>query len=1012
MLLFVGAASRGTAAIVAAAPFLLLGALFPVAVMVINRPAKSWRGGTLTSDDRRFLRTVARRTWRYFDDFVGPQTSWLPPDNVQETPTREIFLRTSPTNIGLSMLAAVAANDFGYITVDDLVERNLRTLETLSRLERFEGHLFNWYDLSTLEPLRPRYVSAVDSGNLLASLWTLQTSCDELSARPLLDESALRGIADTLSVLRQIAPNQKEAERPLAFLRLEGFTRDQPANLEEIILRIRAARQLAQDLLLHYRGQETDPRVYWAQQISKQVAAWNGVIDKYLRPVEILMSPPAQLMSLGEATHESRREALAATFSLRNIAIEGIFGLVPLLPFYQRREDQEISRDVREWLDLLVTEVDRSRRNASEQLAQLDELIAKSRELEEGMGLRFLYDEERRIFAIGYQVAERRLDTSFYDLLASEARLTSFLAIARGEVPVEHWWALSRPFGSAYGRLPLLSWSGTMFEYLMPLLFTQTHENSLLDRACYDAVHCQIGYARQNRMPWGISESAFSALDRHNVYQYRAFGVPALALKRGQEDDLVVAPYAAALALGVEPAAAMKNLRRLAILYDSALLGEYGYYEAIDYSRRTELDGAAGIIIHCYMVHHQGMSLLAYDNALHDNAMRKRFHSDPRIRATEPLLHEHIPEQILPTTGEGHEERPVRQTIATVGTPVVAQTPDIASPRIHLLSNGTCSVTVTNSGGGYLRWLDLDVTRWRADATCDVSGSFCYIRDLESGTTWSNTHQPVRSPERRYTWSFTPDKAEFRRRSGPCETITEIVISAEDDAEVRRVTLVNTSRKPCRLELTSYIELALAPHRTDRAHPAFNKLFIETEWLPNCDALVARRRLRAPDDRPVWAAHLMVPESAIEAPEFETDRAKFLGRGRTPENPEALTRRLTNSVGAVLDPMFSLRRRVTILPNQRFQFALVTVVADSREAVVTLAGRYSEFHTCARAFETAWTHSQLEMRRLHIRRADVQTLSTTGRPDYPSTSPTSTAAGASWAPRRRSASALATSHFR
>src|SRR5437773_6818453 len=295
LLLLAGAAWLGTSALMAVAPFLLLWALFPVAVIVINRPAKSWRGGILTADDRRFLRTAARRTWSYFDDFVGPQTSWLPPDNVQETPTREIFMRTSPTNIGLSMLATVSANDFGYITIDDLVERNLRTLETLSRLERFQGHLFNWYDLSTLEPLRPRYVSAVDSGNLLASLWTFETSCNELAARPLLDESALRGIADTLSVLRQIAPNQKEAERPLAFLRLEGLTRDQPANLEEIILRIRAARELAQDLLLHYRGQETDPRVYWAQQVSKQVAAWNGVIDKYLRPVEILMSPPAQL---------------------------------------------------------------------------------------------------------------------------------------------------------------------------------------------------------------------------------------------------------------------------------------------------------------------------------------------------------------------------------------------------------------------------------------------------------------------------------------------------------------------------------------------------------------------------------------------------------------------------------------------------------------------------------------------------------------------------------------------
>src|SRR5581483_11633549 len=252
----------------------------------------------------------------------------------------------------------------------------------------------------------------------------------------------------------------------------------------------------------------------------------------------------------------------------------------------------------------------------------------------------------------------------------------------------------------------------------------------------------------------------------------------------------------------------------------------------------------------------------------------------------------------------------------------------------------------------------------------------CYIRDLESGIIWSNTHQPVPSPERRYTWSFTPDKAEFRRRSGPCETITEIVVSAEDDTEVRRVTLVNTSRRSCELELTSYLELALAPHRADRAHPAFNKLFIETEWLPHCEALIARRRRRAPDDQPIWAADLMVAEASsfIDSTEFETDRAQFLGRGRTPANPAAITRSLTNSVGAVLDPIFSLRRRVTLRPNERLQFALVTMVADSREAVIALAERYSQFHTCARAFETAWTHSQLEMRRLRIRPADVQTF--------------------------------------
>jgi cyclic beta-1,2-glucan synthetase len=376
---------------------------------------------------------------------------------------------------------------------------------------------------------------------------------------------------------------------------------------------------------------------------------------------------------------------------------------------------------------------------------------------------------------------------------------------------------------------------------------------------------------------------------------------------------LVVAPYAAALALGVEPAAAIKNLRRLAALGNSTLLGDYGYFEAIDYSRRTEPGGAAGITIHCYMVHHQGMSLLAYDNALHNNTMRRRFHSDPRIRASEPLLHEHIPEQILPTTGEVHEERPLPRTIPILGSAAVTQTPDIASPRIHLLSNGTCSLTVTNSGGGYLRWLDLDITRWHADTTCDVPAAICYIRDLESGTIWSNTHQPVRSPESRYTWSFTPDKAEFRRRSGPCETFTEIVVSAEDDAEVRRMTLVNISRKPCRLEVTTYLELALAPHRADRAHPAFSKLFIETEWLPHCEALLAHRRLRAPDEQPIWTAHLLVPESSsfTGTTEFETDRAQFLGRGRTLENPVALSRGLTSRIGAVPIRSSALRRHVS-----------------------------------------------------------------------------------------------------
>ncbi len=513
-----------------------------------------------------------------------------------------------------------------------------------------------------------------------------------------------------------------------------------------------------------------------------------------------------------------------------------------------------------------------------------------------------------------------------------------------------------------------------MFEYLMPLLLTRTHENSLLERACRDAVHCQIAYASRRDVPWGISESAFSALDRHHVYQYHAFGVPSLALKRGQERDLVIAPYASALALAVEPAAAIANLRRLAAMEGAAMVGDYGFFEAIDYSRQREPGGETGIVVHCHMVHHQGMSLLAFDNALHNNAMQTRFHSDPRIRASEGLLYERIPNVISPTTGEAREERPApRATLVTGVAAAPSHTPDTATPKTQLLSNGNCSVMITNSGGGYIRWRDLDITRWHADTTCDAPGPACYIRDLDGGTVWSVTHQPVRSPELRYTWSFAPDKADFRRRSGPCDTFTEIAVSAEDDAEVRRVTIVNVSGQPCRLELTSYVELALAPHKTDRAHPAFNKLFIETEWLPQFQTLIARRRQRSPNDQPVWAAHLMVVETpSADLPQFETDRSRFLGRGRTLENPEAIERALTSSTGSVLDPIFSLRRRVTIAPNQRLQFSLVTAVAESREALMGMVERYSEFRVSTRAFETAWTRSQIEMRRLHIRAGDVQ----------------------------------------
>lgn len=962
----------------AVVPFAVLWALSPVLVPLLNLAIPTLQQRELSQKDRLMLRRTARQTWRYFDDFVGPHTNWLPPDNYQETHKREVFLRTSPTNIGLWMLSALGARDFGYITTDEMLRRHVATLDILDKLERFEGHLLNWYDISDLSSLKPRYVSTVDSGNLLACLWALEAGYRETLSAPVLGPSALRGISDTLNVLRKAKADEPQGSAAYqeALGALETLITNEPVDLEDIVYRLRSAGRPAKELVesLTSAGATGDSRYYWAQQVENEVSAWNGVIDTYLRPLEILAAPPTQVLSIHESAHEWRREALASPFSLQSLATADVPRLALLLSYQSRASELNLPSPVAVWLDELSEAACQVRERAAQQIALAESVIRRLQTLASGMDMRFLYDSQRRLFATGYRVGERCLDNSFYDLLASESRLASLVSIARGDVPVEHWWALGRPFGSADGCYPLLSWTGTMFEYLMPVLLTRTCDNSLLDLACRDAVRCQIAYGRKRGVPWGISESAFSALDRHHIYQYRAFGVPTLGLKRGLDRDLVIAPYASALALLVDPASAMDNLRRLTELKGVEIVGDYGFYEAIDYSRQRGPLGEPGIVVHCFMVHHQGMSFLAFGNVLHEGLMQRRFHADPRIRATEALLHEHIPQVISPTHGEVREERPLPHVIPITGISAErTHMPDTPTPRVQLLSNGSCSVMVTNSGGGYTRWRGIDITRWRADTTCDTPGTACYFKDVESGVIWSATHLPIRSPENRYTWSFTPEKAEFRRRSGPCETFTEIAVSAEDDAEIRRVTLVNNSWKTCHIEVTSYAELALASHNADRAHPAFNKLFIETEWLPELQALIARRRLRSPHDQPIWVGYLMILKSATsEPPQYDTDRARFIGRGHTAENPEALGRELSRTTGNVLDPMFSLRRRVSIARNQRAQLALVTVAAESREALIALLERYSEFRAADRAFDTAWTHAQLEMRRLHIHPGEVQ----------------------------------------
>jgi cyclic beta-1,2-glucan synthetase len=771
-----------------AAPILLLWIAAPWIAYSLSRPVPA-RRAELPPGDRSYLLDVARKTWMYFETLGGAEDHFLPPDNIQVGAETIIAHRTSPTNIGLGLLATLAAHDLGFIETPELVTRIERTLTTIEGLERLEGHLLNWYDTRTLAPLPPSYVSTVDSGNLAGALLTLSVG------------------------LRDIAP-------PLA------------------------------------------------------------------------------------------------------------------------------------------TRADR---------------------LFDAMNFRFLFDPKRRLFAIGYRLGDAdragRLDAAFYDLLASESRLASFLAIAKGDVPEMHWFYLGRSVTSVHGAPVLLSWSATLFEYLMPLLVMRSYPNTLLDETCRAAVRRQIDYAAACGVPWGISESAYNLVDRHGNYQYKAFGVPGLGLKRGLGDEVVVAPYATALAVMIDPAAAAANLRRLAL---AGAAGEFGFFDAIDYTHRgTEAEtatepvhpsaGAPGIVVPTYMAHHQGMTLVALANALQRDRMVDRFHAEPRVQATELLLQERVPRNVGLIEPRPLDE--IRIAAPVTSTPVRRyRSPHTAFPHTQFLSNGNYVASVTNAGGGSSTWRGLPVTRWRRDATRDADGQFVYLRDVRSGAVWSATYQPTLREPDEYSVVFSTERAAFRRRDEDLSTQLDIAVSTEDDVEVRRITVSNHGTRIRELDVTSYAEIVLSPATADLAHPAFGKLFVETEYLADSAALVCHRRPRSTGEPAAWAFHTLSLDGRPQGPlEWETDRARFLGRGRSPADPQALDgRALSGTTGVVLDPIVSLRQRIRLPPGATVRLSFATGMAADRETVEALARKYHEPRAAARAFALALTHAESGQRHLGI----------------------------------------------
>ena len=987
----------------AAIPVLAAWFVSPALGYWISRPILRFVK-SLSPQERQALRQIARQTWSFFEFFVGEGDHWLPPDNVQEYPKEKIARRVSPTNAGLFIVSAIAAHDFGFVGLADLAGLLERNLATLMKLDRYRGHFYNWYRTDTLEPLPPRYCSTADSGNLVACLLTASQGMRDVLREPILSPSVAEGVIDTVVMVEEtLARFQPRGARfgGAALDALEGCLsglRTAVTSVPTDMLgwwhfseRLNALAQQLPSRLQAFQKSVGVETVDLARKIPLLTCQLEGIhrdVEMLLPWVAVLATDcdadvsrpgdraPAVRWAPVDSSWQQVWQALWSEVSASRSADSLITlpqRIGPHLASLRGPLAAEGEAASRSRFEAFILAIEEGSRRAAKLRDRFQELGSQYSELAMETDFTPLYNAQRKLFSIGYNLDEARLDRGHYDLLASESRLASLVAIAKGDVDHRHWFQLGRTLTETEGSKTLLSWGGTMFEFMMPPLFARDFDGSLLEQSCRAAVHGQIAYGKQRGVPWGISESAFCSQAANSDYNYQSFGVPALGIKRGLAKDLVVSPYSTALALEVDPSAGAANFRELIA---EGAGGEWGLYDALDYTPSRVPEGERRVVVYCYMAHHHGMTLTALANCLLDHRMQRRFQGLPLIRATELLLQERVPVAVLEFQPQTDEAASVPQLPESPG-PVSRRlsTAATAVPRAHLLSNGHYTVMLTNAGAGYSSCNSNAVTRWRSDTTRDDWGQFIYVRHVGTGKTWSAGFQPTRVQADEYEVTYSLDKAEIRRLDGDFETFLEVAVSPENDAEVRQVTIKNHGRKPAVFELTSYAELVLAPAAADLAHPAFNKLFVETEYLVDRRALLARRRPRDSGQQPVWAMHVLaLPAGIEEVVEFETDRARFLGRGRNSASPAALdlNARLSGTTGPVLDPIFSLRHRIDVPAGESASVVFVTAFTESREESLRLIDQYHDSRVVQRTFELAWADCQIELHRMKVSSASVQ----------------------------------------
>jgi cyclic beta-1,2-glucan synthetase len=957
-------------ALLSAAPILVLW-IFAPEIAVGTAQRRVLRRETLDDPERRFLRGLARRTWYFFEAFTGPEDNWLPPDNFQEYPQGNVAHRTSPTNIGMFLTSAQSAHDLGFITTADLLVRCRNTVDTLDRLKTYRGHILNWYDTRSLQPLEPQYVSSVDSGNLAASLIALKTGCANAAEAPAVDPRNWDGLQTTfdllLSALRRLPlphPDAFDACERRIMAKIHEVQAD-PSRWRIAVAELYGAllediESVIQDAIAKIdaiSNEDLNEIHVWLGAFQHHLHALERDIDYQLPWMSVLAAAPAGQSELARSIAErlppskSIRRVLGAVDECRRDISTAI-------------SDTSSAPDDLNWLEALQQALKEGARR-QEQLAQdLRDLGERCDALAYGMDFKFLYDPEVRLFYVGYNNSVGQMDHSHYDLLATEARLASFFAIAKHDVPIKHWYAFSRPITRLQGKPSVLSWNGSMFEYLMPPIFLPSNRDTLLGESEVTAIDYQREYAAQRGVPWGISESAFSVVDAANNYQYRAFGVPGLGIRRGLTEDVVVAPYATALALCARPSTAVKNLRKLAEL---GAVSCYGFWDALDYTPGRLTGKDAFVPVKTYMAHHQGMILASIVNAITSDIHVRRVMAEKNMAAVGLLLQERVPWEVpiekgrIDESWEAHEKAPP----VRIPPPWVPSRETIA-PQMHLLGNGHMSTMTSSAGGGGLVWNGNMLTRWRPDPTRDCHGVWVYVQDVDASGLWSVGYLPTHQEGEDSKVVFHQHMTETFRRDRNIATRQELTVAPFDNVEIRRITLINERDTPVDIKVTTYGEVVLEPAMDDERHPAFSKLFVGSSYIAEHDALLFERRPRRPEAEAPVLLHALVSEDPdVTLAGHETDRNKFIGRGRSMRDPIGVQAGLTGTAGWTLDPIFALQVQVRLKPMETKEFSVLTVTGTSRHDVLNVAARYPE-HVLDRTFREASLDSAREVQRLGL----------------------------------------------